>query len=389
MNTQELLEKFATYCDSPENIARKQLWEGEDTENFHNERWRGRSATKAGTYTMSLDISGYSPLLNINCADYYSTAEANLHEQLRYGIWDMENIPGGRYFEKTVFCSVAGAFEPSLFGAKIHFLPKQAPWFDEKNSLLKDPADLLRLKPFDFETSGLMPLVREMYEHHAKLAEPFGIKPEFPVIGRSPFSVALMLRGFEDLLMDMMDEPEFFHDLMSFIVQYQKDYVLARKNYLGEDTLPGLLLFNDEISSTVLSDAMYREFIFPYEKELAEFFGGVQYWHSCGQSTAFYESVAQLPGLKLMHVGPWSDVAKAAEVFGKKDISIEICRNDVRDMYEKTPEQMEADLRNIKNICDGKVKYQVRLDGIAVLQTVDQMLEKVSEWRDAADRVFR
>ncbi len=384
----ELLEKFSSYTGSDENKARLENWLGEDIY-WPIERWRGRSAKKVNVpFTMSLDISGYAPLLGIDCAKYYSDPEENLRQQLRYSIWDYENIACGRYFEKSVFCSLASVYEASFFGADIHFLSDQAPWFDEKKPIINSRTDFLKMKPFDFETTGLIPLAREMYEHHVKAVEGYDLKPVFPWTSRSQFSTAIMIRGFENLLMDMLDEPEFFEELMAYITDVYKQYAKARKEYLGEDSYIPCMLGNDEISTPVVSPALYKELIYPYEKELGEFWGGIRYWHSCGQTEAFYETVSTLPGLQIMHIGPWSDVKKAAEVFGSKDISIEICRNSVRDMFEKTEEEMEEDLRSIKDACEGKVKYQVRMDGIAIFKDIDFTLNKINTWKKVAERVF-
>jgi len=387
--TAALLEKFEQCVNSEVNENRKKYWLSEDNEFFNIERWRGRPARKENTtFTMSLDMSGYSPMLGIDCGKYYTDPEENLKQQLRYGIWDFENIPSGRYFEKSVFCSMASVFDASLFGAQIEFLPSQPPWYDERNPMLANKADLLKIKPFNFETSGLIPNVREMYEHHAKAVEGTTLKALFPTISRSPFSVAVMLRGFQNVLFDLIEDTDFFEDLMATITGTFKEYAKARKEYLGEDSYPGVLLGNDEIATPVLSPGLYEDYIYPYEEELAKFHGSVRYWHSCGVTQHFYEQVAKLPNLKLMHIGPWSDIEKAVKVFGEKDISIEICRNDVRDMYEKNYDEKVADLQHIKDLCEGKVRYQIRMDGIAAMSTIDDMLDKVNEWQRAAKFVF-
>jgi hypothetical protein len=83
---EELLQKYAEIADSERNQKNKRYWENGD-ELYLVERWRGRSLRKENTpYTLAFDISGYSPVLNIACDKYYSEAEANLREQLRYGI---------------------------------------------------------------------------------------------------------------------------------------------------------------------------------------------------------------------------------------------------------------------------------------------------------------
>jgi len=387
--TAALVQKYAEIVNSEKNENRRKYWLSvEDGEFFIIERWRGRAARKENTtFTMSLDISGYSPLLGIDCGKYYTDPEENLKQQLRYSIWDFENLRQGRYHEKSVFCS-CGAFDLSLFGVKVFFMENQGPWYDEKDHLLADKANLLKIKPIDFASTGLIPATRAMYEHHAEAVKDTNLTSVFPILLASPFGMAIKLRGYQNLLFDIIEDPDFVQDLMATITGMYKDFAKQRKEYLGEDSYPGAFFGNDEISTPVLSPAMYEEFIFPYEKELGDFYGSVRYWHSCGVTQAFYEQVSKLPNLKQMHIGPWSDIQKAVEVFGPKDISLEICRNDVRDMYETTYEEKVADLQKIKDMCEGKVRYQVRCDGIAPLTTIDNMLEKVDEWGRAATEVF-
>jgi hypothetical protein len=57
-------------------------------------------------------------------------------------------------------------------------------------------------------------------------------------------------------------------------------------------------------------------------------------------------------------------------------------------MYEKTEEEMIEQLESIKKACDGKVRYSVRLDGIAILSTEEQCMAKLAEWTKAAKQVF-
>lgn len=382
-----LLAKYSEVVNSAENQKNKQYWENAN-EPYLAERWRGRSLRRENTpFTMAMDISGYSRVLGINCLDYYEKPEVQLYEQLRYALWENENLHCHRYFEDAAFVSFGSVIEISFFGAKIHYLPAQAPWYDEKESLLADKSALLKIKPFDFFESGICPKVHRFYESMKKLTEGSNLHVMFPVTLRSPFSIAIMLRGFENLLMDMYDDPEFFRDLLDTIADYIKAYSKARAQFLGEP-MPKLMLFNDEVSTPMISKALYDEMILPVETDLAKFAGGLRYWHSCGVTNEFYESVASLPGLKMMHVGPWSDVAKAASVFGPKDIALEICLNSVADIYEKNKDEMREKLLNIKNACDGKVRYQVRADGFAVLNSVEFTLGKIREWNDVALEVF-
>lgn len=382
-----LLEAYLEIVNSRQNQENKKYWENAD-EPYLAERWRGRSLRREHTpFTMAMDISGYAQVLGIDCLAYYGRPEVQLHEQLRYAIWEFENLKCHRYFENAAFISFGTVLEASFFGAKINYLPGQAPWFDEKESRFKDKSALSRVRPFDFYRSGLCEKVHHFYETMKRLTEGYDIKVMFPVTLRSPFSIAIMLRGFEDLLVDMCEDREFFDDLLGTITSYLKDYAKARAAFLGKPP-PRFMLFNDEVSTPTLSDRLYRERVLPFEVDLAEFAGGLRYWHSCGLTNEFYESVATIPGLQMMHIGPWSDVAKAAAVFSGKDIALEICLNSVADIYDATEDEMRAKLLSIKDACDGKVRYQVRADGFAIVNSIAVTLEKIRQWNRIALEVF-
>jgi uroporphyrinogen-III decarboxylase len=382
-----LLDEYTAIVASERNRKNRDYWDNWN-ERFLIERWRGRSNRQVnGPFTMALDISGYGPMLEFSCASFYSDPAVNLREQLRYAIWEYEHLPGNRYFENAVFGSFGSVFEAAMFGADISYPEGQAPWYDEKAPVFKKKEDLLNIQPFDFYTTGLCPEAIRFYEHHKSRVEGYDIEAMFPITIRSPFSTAIMLRGFENLLIDIYDDREFFKDLMAAITGSLKEFSVARAAYLGEAE-PFGLLFNDEISTPVISDEIYRELILPYEIELAEHWGGVRYWHSCGKTEEFYESVKSIPNLQMMHIGPWSDISKAAEVFGPTDISLDICVNSVRDMYEKTEEEMRTHLAEIKKQCEGRVKYAVRCDGIAIMGGKEHCLKKIGEWGRAAADVF-
>lgn len=382
-----LLEDYLAVVASDRNQSNRRYWANAD-ERYLHERWRGRSLCRTNApFTMAMDISGYCRVVGFSCADYYLNPESHIRNQLQYALWESSNLDCDRYFEDAVFVAQGSVFEASWFGAGIHYPEGQAPWYDEKNPLLADKSNLLRLLPFDFHRSGLCSTVHQFYDELKRMTDGYPIDVMFPLALRSPFSIAIMLRGFENLLLDVYDDPEFFHELLATITSYLKEYATARAAFLGEPVAP-CMLFNDEISTPMLSPGMYREMILPYEVELGRHCGGVRYWHSCGVTREFYEDVATLPRLDMMHIGPWSDVGRAVEVFGPKEIPLEICVNSVRDMYGRTESEMEAQLTGIRDLCDGRVRYSVRCDGIAVLDTQEECMRKIREWSRAAEKVF-
>ncbi|MBN1687370.1 MAG: hypothetical protein JW852_11990, partial [Spirochaetales bacterium] len=372
---ESVLEKYLTVCDSAANKRNAGFWTNAGKP-WLNERWRGISAKKTGApFTMALDIAGYSTVLGINCLDYYGNADVQLYEQMRYHLWEAEHLRCNRFFDKKAFVSFQSAMEANAFGAKITFLPTQSPWVDFKNPAIKERSDLDKLRDTDISKAGLIVRAHEFYERMCELVEGSGISVMYPVMQRGPFPIATELRGTNELLMDLVDAPDFVHELMRWITDGLKEHARRRADYVGEPIAP-CKLGNDEIATPMIAPSMYEEFILPYELELADFHGSVMYWHSCGITDPFYELIGTIPNLEMMHIGPWSNVGKAAEVFGKLDIALDICINSTEDIYDRTPEEMRRKLLKIKDACEGKVRYAVRADGFQIIRTIEKDLAK-------------
>jgi len=386
-NLDQLLQRYLAICDSAANRRNAAYW-ANAKEPWLIERWRGISAKKTGApFTIALDIAGYAKVLGIDCNAYYADARAQLHEQLRYQIWEFENLKSNRFFEKTAFVSFGACYSASLFGAEILFPEGQAPWVNLHDPLIKEYRDLDRLNTIELDRHGLGPRAHEFYLRMGEQLKGTGIKVIYPSVIRGPFSVATQLRETTSLLMDMLDEPKFVHDLMRRITDGLKRHARLRAAFTGEPVAPGKL-FNDEISTPMISKALYEEFILPYELELAAFHGRIHYWHSCGVTQDFYESVRTLPGLEMMHIGPWSDLAKAVDVFSKTDIALDICLSATGDVYDRTAMEMRQKLQSIKDTCEGKVKYSVRADGFQIVRSAEEDLAKIRRWNQVAAEVF-
>ncbi len=99
--------------------------------------------------------------------------------------------------------------------------------------------------------------------------------------------LAIAMRGFEDLLVDMVAEPDFYHALMDAITRLQ----IRRFEKLLDATGPYLdvIAFGDDVgtqNALLVSPAMYRECVKPYHKRLFEAIRAKTdakiFYHSCG-----------------------------------------------------------------------------------------------------------
>lgn len=119
------------------------------------------------------------------------------------------------------------------------------------------------------------------------------LKKERPILINSYhgglFETALWLRGFEDLFMDMAMHPSFVEALLDRILEERLAYWERVLHFIGD--APVIVGEADDLAgqeSTLISPAMYRQFIKPRHRELFSFikeraFGECfLFYHSCG-----------------------------------------------------------------------------------------------------------
>jgi len=155
--------------------------------------------------------------------------------------------------------------------------------------------------------------------------------------------VFIKLRGLENLMLDMYDNPAGVHRLMAFlrdatlamIERLERDGLYTLNNegdYVGSggfgwtDELPaagfdGKVRTRDlwcllESQETVgVSPEMFEEFIFPYQAPIAERFGRVCYG-CCEPIHSRWHVVRRMANLRRVSVSPWCDRATMAEQLG-------------------------------------------------------------------------
>jgi len=172
--------------------------------------------------------------------------------------------------------------------------------------------------------------------------------------------------------MDMLEDPKFVHTLMRFITDSEKEWAKERSKFL-HSPIEKTFLFNDEVGLPLITPEMYEEFVLPYEIELANFYGGILYWHSCGDTS---------PGLRMFHVGPRTNVLRAAVAFGP-DASLDVDLDPFRDVLEADEKKMKSKIKKIIDICTERdVSFCIRADGFQPVHTLKEDLCKIKLWID-------
>lgn len=180
------------------------------------------------------------------CKDYKLLVEANIKCNEAFGI-DMLSTMSDPYRE---------AYD---FGAKIEFP------FDElpkcKENLIKEISDCKILKRFDpYNSVRMLDRIRaiELYKTEAG--------NHYPVLGwvEGAFAEAADLRGINDVMLDIYDEPDFLKELL--IICNEQAIVCAKTQIQAGADFIGI----GDAAASLVSPAIYKEFVLPLEQKLIE-----------------------------------------------------------------------------------------------------------------------
>jgi uroporphyrinogen-III decarboxylase len=335
----------------------------------------------------------YAERFGVDLIEYFNDPELCLRTQLMAKIFKHENVPDDSVIKPVIGLDFATTLEASLFGVESIYRPGQEPCFGAP--VIKEKSDLDKLELPDFYRSGIMPQVHRTYERMQELVDG-ELEVSFPGWARGPWSVACMLRGFTEIYIDLMEDPDFVHRLMQFLVKAKLHYEEERAKFLGLDMKEQPTwkyiymdyrevgpsdLYNDEVDGALFSVDTYREFIFPYEKQIAEFYGGCRYYHSCGKMDTLLPQVGQLPGIKIVHVSAWTDVAKARAAV-PEGTTLQVVMHVQDDVMDATESHIRERLMRVVEACRG-VPFMICADTIS-----SGPIEKVQEWLAIAREVL-
>ncbi|GAK57185.1 methyltransferase, MtaA/CmuA family [Candidatus Vecturithrix granuli] len=154
--------------------------------------------------------------------------------------------------------------EAEALGQQLIFNERQTPAINTALRLLKEKKHLLSLKPPIPGSSGRMPFVLNL---HRLYRERTGISPAIQFC--APFSLAVLLRGYEDFILDMYEDLEFAHELLTFLteeviapwINFQQDEFPESTSAIGADAL---------CSPPMVNTKLIKNFSIPYIRRLRE-----------------------------------------------------------------------------------------------------------------------
>lgn len=313
--------------------------------------------------------------------DPYYYVEMTLCQKLwRWDNFPEEDLP----VTAEIPASLSMYPEYTFVGMQLYFSPEGIPTIQTDHPLTRSP-DLRLLDPVDFKTSGWMPRVLRWWEDVNQIIAGRLKVTNAMTWWRGCLDLAVQLRGYDQLMLDVVERPEFVHDLMKFLTEqrcrwwesYSRHFDLPlRPTDIGEDWL----------NVPFISPGFFRDFILPRYLELEAFHGGVNSLHSCGNQAPLQRYFLQLKTLRYYEVSPWTSLEQSlANLPADKHLGIGLHPNDV---LFATPQEMTDRLGGIQSACDGR-SYAIGTSGLTpILATPADFVDQINLWLGFASKVF-
>jgi len=157
--------------------------------------------------------------------------------------------------------------EAEALGQELVWIDGCMPDVDRSKPLIRDRADLGRIRTPDFETAGRFQQVIRMKTLFRELT---GLEPTLSFC--APFSLAANLRGIERLLIDMYEDPEFARGLMEAVTEkVLAPWILHQKRCFPGST--GVSGADATASLPIVNLPVLRRWVSPYIQRLRELCG--------------------------------------------------------------------------------------------------------------------
>lgn len=184
-----------------------------------------------------------------------------------------------------------------------------------KTFTLADKGNLARLSAPDPYKDGRLPNYLEACREAKKLIQDCPVS----AVVAGPWSIAIGLRGAQELLRDSMKDKDYVHELMELTTEVS----IISGEAVREQGV-GVSYSEAPASCSLISPRTYKEFIFPYHKQIVEHFReiGVRVGlHICGYTDPILEDVVAT-GVSNISIDAPSDLAKAMRVAQGKAVVI-------------------------------------------------------------------
>ena len=274
-------------------------------------------------------------------SDYFTNPEAMMLFQIGKIRWHKEQLADN--YVPVLHPWYGTTVVPSALGVEVIFPERTDPAL--RGTAISTPEQVKQLRKPDPNRDGLMPAV---------LATIDLMKQETDLSvcvtdTQGPLNVALSLAGVENLFIWFYTDPDAVHQLMDFAADVIIDWVKIQKQHIGIDHdkgafphgiyMPrgGVAISDDDC--TQIDEALYREFVVPYNSKVLKAFGGGSI-HFCGKAMHQLEALASTEGLTAVNnfcMGHFEQVYRLQELLEPRKIPLMVCDFaplNVKDYYD-------------------------------------------------------
>jgi uroporphyrinogen decarboxylase len=247
-------------------------------------------------------IPGY---LGIKHLDYYLDPE----------VWFRSNLKIMKEFEDIIFVpswwmEYGMAAEPSALGVKIKFWQDNTPG---EYHTLQNIEDIENFPEYDVYSDAFMGLtLHRIKMQRQRILDAGYILPV--ATSRGPLCTAGFVRGTTDLMMDIVEKPEWAHKLINLSTNLIIDWLKAQAEVMG-DTVEGIFILDDIVG--FINEDQYMEFAHPYLEKICNAFpkDWVKIYHNDANVEACLEHIPDA-GFNVLNWGKQTDIADVIDRVG-------------------------------------------------------------------------
>jgi len=324
-------------------------------------------------------------LWNLDVPRYFSDPLFYVETTLKQKLWRWDTFPEDNLpMTLEIPASLSMYPEYTFVGMELYFSPEGIPTIQTDHPLTRIP-DLRLLKPVDFKTSGWMPRVLRWWDDVNRI-----VAGRLKVINamtwwRGCLDLAMQLRSYEMLMLDIAERPQFVHNLMEYLTEQRCCWWGAYSEHFNLKLKP-TDIGEDWLNVPFISPDFFRDFVLPRFLEIEAFHGGIANIHSCGNQTPLQRYFLEIKSFNNYEVSPWTSLEKTlVNLPADKKLLIGLHPNDA---LFASPEQIESRLRGIMAACDGR-SYDIGTSGLTpILETHEAFIKQVNIWAGVVRRVF-
>lgn len=216
-------------------------------------------------------------------------------------------------------------------GAPVVWFDDQPTAHDASHALLEDKAKLCQLAQPDPYAGRMLDRVQGAERFQQQVGG------QIPILGwvEGPMAEAADLRGMNQMMLDLMDDPTFCRDLFEFVVEMELNFARAQIE-AGVD----IMGIGDAAASLIGPD-LYHNHVYPYEKKLVDgihAMGCPVRMHICGNINHLLSDIATLK-VDMIDIDYLTDLKLARRFLGA-DVAILGNFEPVRYVLDGTPEEV-------------------------------------------------